>query len=209
MNDKLPWGDWTKLNFERWKRQRHTLVLKASIGFTHSTVDERYGYGNSYGRVNYYDRFTSGGMMVSGLGTYTFDGPFLGYEKYSLQGETMVILGADYRFPILREIDVGWWAFYFDKMYFAFFGDVGNLWAHVDRQKDQFNFNKVFDANGDGKFRLRDDVLVDAGIELRMCMYLFNNGWDSFIKIAHGFNDHEAGKYPLRFYIGLGTGFDD
>lgn len=209
LNDKLGGMDWAKLNFERWKRQRHTLVLKFMGGYTHSTVPEGYGWGNSYGRVNFYDRFHGGGMWVSGLGAYSDNGAFLGYENYSLDGETMAIAGFDYRFPILREINVGLWAFYFDKLYGAVFGDVGNLWAHVQRKQDMWNVNKVFDKSGNGKFDYNEDLLTDVGIEIRMSMYLFSSGWDSFVKVAHGFNDSEREERPLRFYIGIGTGFDD
>ncbi len=212
INDTLGGFDWSKLNFERWKRQNHTLVLKFMGGITHSTVPEGYGWGNSYGRVNFYDRFHSGGMYVSALGAYSDNGAFLGYDSYSLEGETMAIAGLDYRFPILREINVGLWAFYFDKLYGAVFGDVGNLWAHVQHKRDMWNLNKMLDKNADGYFS-EDDLLTDAGIELRMTMYLFNNSFDSFIKVAHGFqdpdNDDPPLGVPLRFYIGLGTGFDD
>jgi len=209
LNDAIGGPDWSKLNFERWKRQRHTLVLKFMGGYTHSTVPEGYGWGNSFGRVNFYDRFHAGGMWVSGLGAYSDNGAFLGYENYSLDGETMAIAGFDYRFPILKEINVSLWAFYFDKLYMAVFGDVGNLWAHVPRKRDMWNVNKVFDKNYDGQFDPNDDLLTDIGLEVRMSMFLFASGWDSFIKVAHGFNDFERDERPVRFYIGLGTGFDD
>lgn len=210
-NEWLPiqgW-DWENLNFEGWKRARHTLGLKGMFGYTHSTVPEGYGYGNSFGRTNFYDRFHGGGMFITGLGAFSDNGAFLGYENYSLEGETMAILGMDYRFPLIREIDRQLWAFYFDKLYFAFFADTGNFWSHVSRRKDMFDLNKVFDKSGDGRFSTGDDLLSDAGVELRMSMYLFGNGWDSFFKVAHGFQDQERFERPFRFYIGLGTGFDD
>ena len=213
LNDSIGGFDWSKLNFERWRRQNNSLILKFMGGFTHSTVPEGYGWGNSYGRVNFYDRFHGGGMYVSALGAFSDNGAFLGYDDYSLEGETMAIAGFDYRFPILREINVALWAFYFDKFYMSFFGDAGNLWSHVEHRRDMWNLNKVFDKNYDGHFNARDDLLTDLGVEFRMSMYLFNNSWDSFVKIAHGFQDPDNKKpplgVPLRFYIGLGTGFDD
>ena len=211
LNDAIPikgW-DWTKLNFNRWRRKDHRLALKGMFGFTHSTIPEGFGYGNSFGRVNHYDRFHGGGMWVTGLGAFSDNGAFLGYENYSLHGETMAVVGFDYRFPLFREIDQSYWAFYFDKAYFAFFANTGNYWSHVSKRKDMFNASKVFDRSGDGEFHPNDDLISDAGIELRMAMYLFNNSWDSFIKIAHGFQDRENEQRPFRFYIGLGTGFDD
>ncbi|MCB1152015.1 PD40 domain-containing protein, partial [bacterium] len=213
LNDTLPikgW-DWENLNFERWKRARHTLALKARVGYVHSTIPEGFGYGNSFGRVNFYDRFTGGGLFVSGLGVFSDNGAFLGYENYSLSGETVAVFGYDYRFPLIREIDKEVWAFYFDKLYFSFFGNTGNFWSHVSRKKDMFNADKVFDKSGDGKFNPNDDLISDAGIELRLSSYLFMSNWDSFIKVAHGFQDKENDErdIPLRFYIGLGTGFDD
>ena len=201
--------DWAKLNMERWKRQRHTLVLKMMAGFTHSTVPEGYGWGNSYGRVSVYDRFNGGGMFVTGHNAFSFNGAFLGYEQYSLHGETMGVLGADYRFPVMKEIDVQLWAFYFDKLYMGMFSNVGNLWSHPTSKKDMYNLEKIFDKNYDGKFDPNDDLISDIGLEIRMSMYLFASGWDSFIKVAHGFQDPDNDERPLRFYIGLGTGFDD
>jgi len=205
--------DWQDMNFERWRRQRHTLTLKFMTGFTHSTVPEGYGWGNSYGRTNFYDRFHGGGLWVSGLGAYSDNGAFLGYENYSLEGETMAILGADYRFPLVRDIDAGFWAFYFDNFYMSFFGNVGNFWAHVTQKEHLFNLNYVLDKNYDGKFDPMDDLLTDAGVEFRLTAFLFGSGWDSFIKVAHGFRDHENDDpplgVPLRFYVGIGTGFDD
>jgi outer membrane protein assembly factor BamA len=202
--------DWNKLNFERWKRQSHTLILKGMFGFTHSTVPEGFGWGNSYGRVNFYDRFHGGGMWVSGLGAFSNNGAFLGYDSYSLDGETMAILGFDYRFPILKEIDVSLWAFYFDKLYASVFGDVGNFWSHPTSRAGLYNFNRLFDKNYDGKFTPDGrDLLTDVGIEVRMNMYLFANNWDSFVKLAHGFQDNDRKEHPVRVYVGLGTGWDD
>ena len=208
--------DWEKLNFERWKRQRHTLVLGVNMGFTHSDVPEGYGWGNSFGRTHFYDRFLGGGMGLTGLYAYSAGGTYQGlpgYEQYRLEGENMVIATAAYRVPIARDIDAGFWAFYFDSIYASVFYDVGNFWAHVNRKEQMFNMNYVFDKNYDGKFDPMDDLISDVGIEFRMTSYLFASSWDSFIKIAHGFRDFENDDppfgVPLRFYIGLGTGFDD
>ena len=208
--------DWQKMNFERWRRQRHTLVLGLNAGFTHSDVPEGYGWGNSYGRVHFYDRFLGGGMGLSGMYAYSSGGTYQalpGYEQYELEGETMAILHAAYRVPVARDIDAGFWAFYFDSIYASLFYDVGNFWAHVNRKEQLFNMNYVFDKNYDGKFDPMDDLVSDVGLEVRMTAYLFSSSWDSFIKIAHGFRDHEnddpPSGVPLRFYVGLGTGFDD
>ena len=208
LNDILPWFDWTVLNFERWKRQDHSLVVSILAGYTHSTVPEGFGWGNSYGKVHYYDRFVGGGLTFSGLRAYSNNSTFLGYERYSLEGETQAILGMAYRFPIYRDVDASIWGFYLDGIYGAVFGDVGNLWGHVNRKEDLFNPNKIFDEDGDGKFRPGDDLKTDIGLEIRLKMYLFNNGWDSFFKIAHGFQDKERDKHPVRVYLGIGTGFD-
>ncbi|MDP8224771.1 MAG: DPP IV N-terminal domain-containing protein [Candidatus Lernaella stagnicola] len=201
--------DWANMNFERWKRQRHTLIIKFMGGFTHSDIPEGYGWGNSYGRVGMYDRFNGGGMWVTGTGTFSFNGAFLGYEKYSLSGETMAVMGWEYRYPLMKEMDVQLWAFYFDKMYMSLFGNVGNLWSHPTSREGLYNLNTIFDKNYDGEFNPEDDLISDVGIELRLSMFMFASGWDSFIKIAHGFQDPSREEKPLRYYIGLGTGFDD
>ncbi|MBZ0270993.1 hypothetical protein K8I61_03085 [bacterium] len=211
LNDVIPAGgfDWEDLELHGWHRKEHTLALKGQFGYTHSTVPEGYGYGNSFGRVNFYDRFHGGGMFVTGLGAFSDNGAFLGYENYSLEGETMAVVGFDYRFPLIREIDAGWWAFYFDKLYFSFFANTGNYWSHVNEREDMFDLDKVLDKTGDGQFNVNDDLISDAGIEVRMAMFLLSNNWDSFIKIAHGFQDREREERPFRFYLGLGTGFDE
>jgi hypothetical protein len=201
--------DWSKLNFEQWKRQRHTLVLKAMLGFTHSTVPEGYGWGNSYGRVNFYDRFHGGGEYITGLGAFSDNGAFLGYEKYSLQGEIMAVLGFDYRFPVLMEIDKALWAFHFDKLYMSVFGDVGNFWAHPERAADMYNISKMLNSSNQGAFDPSKDLLTDIGLEIRLSMFLFMNSWDSFVKLAHGFEDEKGKEHPIRVYVGLGIGFDD
>jgi Tol biopolymer transport system component len=208
LSSVLPGVDWAKANAYRWKALEHTLVINIQLGYLHSTVPEGFGYGNSYGRVNYYDRFVGGGMTFSNMRAYSFNGAFLGYERYSLEGETMAILGLTYRFPIYRDIDASLWGLYLDGIYGAVFGDVGNLWAHVGRREDLFNPQRIFDYDGDGKFRPEDDLLEDIGVEIRLRMFLFNNGWNSFIKIAHGFQDPEREQHPVRVYMGLGTDFD-
>ncbi len=211
LNDIIPISgfDWEDLNLYKFRRMHHGLTLSAEFGYTHSTVPEGYGYGNSFGRVHFYDRFNGGGLFMTGMSVFSDNVPFLGYENYSLEGETKALLGYNYRLPLIREIDKVWWAFYFDKLYFGFFGNTGNYWSHVNRRKDMFDMNKVFDKTGDGKFNVNDDLISDAGIEIRLASYLFQSNWDSFIKVAHGFQDREREERPFRFYFGLGTGFDD
>ncbi|MDP8257222.1 MAG: DPP IV N-terminal domain-containing protein [Candidatus Alcyoniella australis] len=192
----------------QWYKLDHTLNFKFIGGFVHSTVPEDFGWGNSYGRVHWYDRFAAGGMTFSGTRAYSNNGTFLGYERYTLEGETMAVAGLEYRFPIIRDIDTKFGPFYFDAVYGAVFGDAGNLWSHVNKQKDFYNPAKIFDDNGDGEFTLADDLLYDVGGELRFTMFLFNGFWNSFIKVAHGFQDEERDKFPVRWYLGLGTDFD-
>jgi len=201
--------DFEKLNLKGWDRLRHTLVLKFIAGFVHSDVPEGYGWGNSYGRVHWYDRFAGGGMTFSGTRAYSFNSTFLGYERYSLEGETEAILGFEYRFPIIRDIDKLYLkAFYVDSIYAAIFGDAGNLWSHVSRRADMLDPNKVFDANHDGEFKVEDDIITDIGLDIRARMFLFGGFWNSFFKVAHGFQDPERDEHPLRFYLGLGTDFE-
>ncbi|MBI3195543.1 MAG: PD40 domain-containing protein [Ignavibacteriae bacterium] len=51
-----------------------------------------------------------------------------GYPFYSLGGNEFVIGNLTYRFPISEKIDFRLLHIYFDKLYAAVYGDVGNVW---------------------------------------------------------------------------------
>ncbi|MBI3765797.1 MAG: PD40 domain-containing protein, partial [Ignavibacteriales bacterium] len=74
-----------------------------------------------------------------------------GYPFYSLGGNEFAYANLTYRFPVLEHIDLRLLQLYFDKLYAAFYGDVGTAWT-----------------NGrDGT--LRDQKFKrDAGVELRL-----------------------------------------
>ncbi|MBI3189917.1 MAG: PD40 domain-containing protein [Ignavibacteriales bacterium] len=51
-----------------------------------------------------------------------------GYPFYSLGGNEFVMGNLTYRFPISEKIDVRLLHIYFDKLYAAVYGDIGNVW---------------------------------------------------------------------------------
>ncbi len=71
-----------------------------------------------------------------------------GYPFYSLGGNQFAYANLTYRFPVLEHIDLRVLQFYFDKLYAAAYGDVGNVWKS--------------ESILDHKFKR------DAGLELRL-----------------------------------------
>jgi hypothetical protein len=124
-----------------------------------------------------------------------------GYSFYSLGGNELATVGLAYRFPIASNMDFRFLQFYFDKLYFSFFGDAGDTWTAGENNP---KFNRI---------------KTDAGGELRLESY----SWYAlptriFFSAAYGFNRFTRyvpnantfvtyGK-EWRFYFGVLFGFD-
>lgn len=122
-----------------------------------------------------------------------------GYPFYSLGGNEMAAVNLTYRFPLLEKIDLRILHLYFDKLYAAVFGDVGDAWTGGGLKGKKFK--------------------RDVGVELRLEAF----SWYSyptriFLTAAYGFDrfNHEIrhlrttvtyGK-EWRFYFGVLFGFD-
>jgi Tol biopolymer transport system component len=122
-----------------------------------------------------------------------------GYPFYSLGGNEFGYLNLTYRFPIFEKIDIRFLNFYFDKLYGAFYGDVGNAWTGGGL--DNVKFKK------------------DIGAELRLESFswyafptrIFFNasyGLDKFEKLVR--DETVAVPYgkEWRLYLGILFGFD-
>ncbi|MFH1465593.1 MAG: hypothetical protein ABIO70_14495 [Pseudomonadota bacterium] len=217
--------------------EHHTLQLDFEVGW----IDRN---------VMSWDEFMAGGRHPYhwGSGTIGNNIQFSGYEGWSLTGETMAMLNASYRFPLWRDINTKIGPIYTEAMYLQLFGTVGNLWSYrVDGPSHVEGWSVV----ADDPASIRREVpgvdyayknspadhpnywLTDAGLELRVRAYIFNDwDWDSFLRVAYGFQptagygdvnadlvqnslardaaselSDEIEPPTLRVYLGIGTGW--
>ncbi len=122
-----------------------------------------------------------------------------GYPFYALGGNEYAYVNLTYRFPVLEHIDLRLMQLYFDKLYAAFYGDVGNAWT--------------------GGGLTGRNYRRDAGIELRLESFsyyafptrIFFNatyGFDKFDRyIASSATTVTYGK-EWNFHLGVLFGFD-
>ncbi|MEW5768184.1 MAG: DPP IV N-terminal domain-containing protein [bacterium] len=141
--------------------------------------------------VAYIDEFFGGGWMgLLPFGDFSTESILPGYlydktrGKLAIHGETLAIMRLGYQLPLLSHINKKITPFHFDSLYFNLFGDVGNAWPY---------------GGYNGKF------VSDVGAELKLkATMLYRVPWNSFIRIAHGFDDPEDKDF--RLYVGLGIG---
>lgn len=119
------------------------------------------------------------------------------YPFYAISGNEIAWLNLTYRFPLFREIDARLGHIYLDKIFLAFYGDLGNAW--------------------NGKLPALDTFKKGAGVELRVQMnsyYLFPT--NLFFNASYGFDkvtrkvngDNITYGKEWRFYGGILFGFD-
>ena len=123
-----------------------------------------------------------------------------GYPFYSLGGNEFAYANLTYRFPVLEHIDLRVLQLYFDKLYAAFYGDVGSAWT----------------GGGPGGQKFKRD----AGAELRLeafSYYAFPTR--IFFNATYGFDQFEhfipSSGVPAvtygkewNFHFGVLFGFD-
>ncbi len=217
--------------------EHHTLQLDFELGW----IDRN---------VMSWDEFIAGGRHPYhwGSGTIGNNVQFSGYEGWSLTGETMLIGNVAYRFPLWRDINTKIGPIYTEAMYLQVFGTVGNLWSYrIPEEHHVEGWSLVADDPDD----IRREVpfqdyayknspadhpnywLTDAGVELRVRAFMFNDwDWDSFLRVAYGFQptagygdvnadliqssvardsaselSDEIEPPTLRVYLGIGTGW--
>ena len=125
-----------------------------------------------------------------------------GYPFYAIGGNRYATANLTYRMPIVTNMDFKFLQFYFDKLYFSVYGDIGNAWY--------------------GKSVKAKDFKKDIGFELRLLSYsyyvyptafAFNAayGLDKFSRIfPTTTNDQKEVTYgkEWRFYFTMLFGFD-
>ena len=123
-----------------------------------------------------------------------------GYPFYALGGNRMAVLGLEYRFPLIHNIDLRLLQIYFDKLYASIFADVGNTWSGpVTPSLNVFK--------------------KDVGAELRLESFSFYSyptrifasaayGFDRFDRLIPRLNTQVTYGKEWRFYFGVLFGFD-
>lgn len=233
---RMPSWQWLPEFIRIAGERRHTIQLDFYGGFVDRNVDSN-------------DEFRGGGQhpYYQGSDSLRPNTLFSGYPFYSLSGETMGILSLGYRFPIRRQINRKIGPFYFYDLTAQVMGTAGNFWSYrAPENESEYYRNQYGDrvAYNPGKiyreipfiddaYKNGNPMLYDAGAEVRLGITSFNNGaWDSFFRVAYGFNSvrgygdvngddiqdttdnaigdelsNENEPAGLRFYLGLGTGW--
>ncbi|MCI0449361.1 MAG: biopolymer transporter Tol [Chlorobi bacterium] len=141
-------------------------------------------------RDNFFDFYASGFPNMKG------------YPFYAIGGNRYATANLTYRFPLITHMDFNFLQFYFDKLYFSVYGDIGNAWY--------------------GKSTRLKEFKKDVGFELRLLSYsyyvyptafAFNAayGIDEFSRIfPTTTNEQKLVTYgkEWRFYFTMLFGFD-
>lgn len=139
---------------------------------------------------------------------------FAGYPAGSLQGETMLILSAAYRFPVWTKINKKMGPLYVYDLHAQIIGTAGNLWSYRPPTEPGTYYVNRYDANVaynpddvrreipfvDYSYKnspvdpLTGQVnpnylLYDVGAELRLSSALWRGNWNSFMRLSYGFNE--------------------
>jgi Tol biopolymer transport system component len=173
------------------KTPRHTLQLDFDFGWISRNVIT-------------WDEFLAGGRHPYhwGNGTIGNNVQFSGYEGWSLNGETMMIANASYRFPIARNLHLKTGPIYTSAVWMQVFGSIGNLWGYrVDGEAYTAGGSVVATDPGNVRREIPfvdyaaknstpnrpNYALSDVGLELRIRSFIWNDwDWDSFVRLAYG-----------------------
>ena len=146
-------------NKYRFLRAEFDWKEHISINKANHTINARVKAGSIIGATlpNFFDYYVGGLVGMKG------------YPFYSIGGNQAYWAHLEYRFPLFRNIDARYGAWYLDKIFFSFYADVGNAWT--------------------GKFAGMDKSKKAAGAEIRIKMtsfYLFPTA--VFFNFAYGFD---------------------
>ena len=125
----------------------HTLELNLKLGVIGRNIQFLPFYGG--GRL--YSQTTA--ELNNSVG-------FAGYGSYSLSGETLLNLGAAYRFPILRGLGLDWGPLYLEDIYGQLFTSWGNIWGF---DADGHRQRPFLDRAANGRY-----LVGDVGADLRL-----------------------------------------
>ncbi len=183
---------------------RHTLELHLRAGFINRNVHR-------------WDEFFAGSLHpMRYVPTFSTTNEFAGYEDFSLRGETMLILGLTYRFPLLRRIDFRAGPFFVSGLWVELSATAGNLWGYTAQYvRDRFgNIDRNPESYWDpavvpGTIRRErpfldmsskngNYMLYDLSVTFKLKAYMFGvQRWNSFVRISYAFNDI-VGQYEVN-----------
>jgi hypothetical protein len=236
---EVRWTEHVPVNLFKFQRKnRHTLQLDFQGGF----VDRN---------VHTFDEFRAGGRhpYFFGPGAVQPNTQFAGYPGSSLLGETLLMGSFAYRFPIVTDIDKRLGGMLFLKdVFFQIGGSAGNLWSFKPPEEEDVG-SYYFDDQGervaydpssikreipfvDKAYKNGNYMLTDVTAEVRLSSVFLGRPWDSFFRVAYGFQEiggifdvdgdsindatdtgfgnalsSETEKPGPRFYLGIGTGW--
>ena len=220
---------------EKAREKSHRIQFDTNLGFVDRNVD-----------LN--DEFSAGGKHPYDWGTGSLrpNTLFSGYPAWSIYGETMAIFNLAYRFPIYRHINYRMGPLYIGSTYAQIGGTAGNLWSFRPPDDEELYYRSGWDERiardpadvyreipfVDKAYKNGNYLLYDANVELRMTANLFAASWNSFLRLAYGFNEirgigdvngddiydtsdnalndelsNETEAAGLRVYVGIGTGW--
>ncbi len=166
------------------------LELNSKIHFLlwdDNTLTTKFRFGAIMGKTvpDFFDYYLGG---LVGMKAYPF---------YAISGNKVGWFNLTYRFPLLKNIDDRIGHIYIDKIFMAFYGDIGNAWdANATTIKD---FKKGAGAeiriHMNSYYEFPTDVFFDASY-----------GFDKFSRNVNG--DIVSYGKEWRFYGGIMFGFD-
>ena len=202
--------------------------------------------------VQFQDEFRAGGVhpYFSGSGAIQPNNQFAGYPGWSLSGETMVTMSAAYRVPVVQHIKKNVGPLFLENVVAQVGGTAGNLWSYKLSDEAAADPSRTYsDSAGqqvaynpedvrreipfvDEAYKNGNRLLFDASVEVRVSALLMNSQFNSFARLAWGFNEisgindvneddiadttdpgtgnsvsGETEKPGPRLYIGIGTGW--
>jgi hypothetical protein len=201
--------------------------------------------------VQFFEEFRGGGThpYYVGSGSLQPNNQFSGYPGYSLAGETMVVTSLAYRAPLMRQVNKKIGPLYVYDIYGQIGATAGNLWSYRPPDENSDPASYYYDGSGervaynpgdvrreipflDVAYKNGNRLLTDVNAEIRVSSTLFGGYWNSFVRLAYGFqrikgiNDvngddvqdgsrtgfgnalsSETEAPGPRIYIGLGTGW--
>jgi len=219
------------------QQRRHVIYFDTHVGLTDRNVSNN-------------DEFRAGGRHPYnfGYGSIQPNSQFAGYPSWSLSGENLLIFNTGYRFPLTRpEARYMKGPFYMVGLVGQISATAGNLWSYrppsdpSDFYRSRYNERIAYNTDDihrerpfmDTAYKNGNSMLYDLSAEIRMSSQLYHTmGWDSFIRVAYGFNEvrgfgdvngddifdtnnsalgdelsNETEPSGIRLYLGLGTGW--
>jgi Tol biopolymer transport system component len=128
-----------------------------------------------------------------------------GYPFYSMGGNEFAYGNLTYRFPVLEHIDLRVAQIYFDKLYAAFYGDLGNTWGFGDSA--HVNLENPFKGDVGVELRLESFSYYSYPTRVFFSATYGLNEFDRYLYIGNEWNRFHYGK-EWSFHFGILFGFD-